>query len=136
MEGLDAAAAGGIVLLMPRQRFHAIELAMLGLTVTCLTGGPVISAVHAKSCDRAQRPAKPLHQPGSQGQDRVPRSLVAPQFAKPVERQVDTPQESIGAERPTATIPTPFGPSIHSPIKQPPRVAPSPPFDALAPPAI
>lgn len=121
---------------MPRDPLQAVRFAMLGLTVTCLTGGPVISAAHAKSWERAQRSTKPLLRPHGQAPDRPSRSLVAPQVAKPVERNLETPQEALGSETLSATPTAPWAWSVHGTVNQSPRVAPDPPFDALAPPSL
>ena len=140
---LDGDQASGIFLAMVRERLQAAKYAILGLTVTCLTGGPVISAVHAKSCDRAQRPCKPVHQPHSRSQpaERILQSLVTPQVAKleirrggPSDRRIEIPQEALGVESSTINLPLVLRPADSWLASKSPRVAPSPPFDALAPP--
>lgn len=119
---------------MHRDRLATTRFAVLGLTVTCLTGGPVISAAYAKSWARAQRPVKPA---GRTGQHHTERTceLVAPQAAKPIERTIETPQEILAAEMSLAlsSVPTGWVVTI-SPVQ---RILPTvePPFDALAPPS-
>jgi len=119
---------------MPRDRLATARFAVLGLTVTCLTGGPVISAVYAKSRARAQRPVKPTGRAGPNHSERSTLELVAPQVAKPIERTLETPQETLAAEIAPVIQEVPTG--WISPIIAVEGALPtaSPPFDALAPP--
>lgn len=119
---------------MPRDRLATTRFAVLGLTVTCFTGGPVISAVYAKSWARAQRPAKPSGRAGQSHSESSARELVAPQVAKPIERTLETPQEILAAEFTPARSVAPCGWTVCVTVVEPILPTTHPPFDALAPP--